>query len=263
MYPNSAGLIAGFFFKLWSTKRQNPVLKSGRSLFSTLPASVVILESSSVMSALLRASGESERCIRNPRPSLPHDLGQAPNWLNKHGLKLSKDLPAAKFLYRFSYLCSISILLIPTAKSNCESVFPFVVVILTRNNMRRGTKRSRNALAKGKQLAAADETFRHSVYVILLDPSVVRHPSILRLNPNREPTKPCVYVGMTGLPVEQRFENHKRGQKSAWVVRKYGLRLIPELYGFLNPMPFEAAAQMEKDLAEDLRADGYTVTGGT
>ena len=38
--------------------------------------------------------------------------------------------------------------------------------------------------------------------------------------------------------------------------------LMPELYGFLNPMPFEAAAQMEKDLAEDLRADGYTVTGG-
>ena len=55
----------------------------------------------------------------------------------------------------------------------------------------------------------------------------------------------------------------QEGQKSAWVVRKYGLRLMPELYGFLNPMPFEAAAQMEKDLAEDLRAAGYTVTGGT
>jgi len=65
------------------------------------------------------------------------------------------------------------------------------------------------------------------------------------------------------LAVERRFENHKKGQKSAWVVRKYGLRLMPELYGFLNPMPFEAAAQMEKDLAEDLRAAGYTVTGGT
>ena len=102
-----------------------------------------------------------------------------------------------------------------------------------------------------------------SVYVILLDPAVLRHPSILRLNPNREPTKPSVYVGMTGLLVEDRFENHKKGQKSAWVVRKYGLRLMPELYGFLNPMPFEAAAQMEKDLAEDLRAAGYTVTGGT
>jgi hypothetical protein len=68
---------------------------------------------------------------------------------------------------------------------------------------------------------------------------------------------------MTGLTVEQRFENHKNGQKSAWVVRKYGLRLMTELFEFLNPMPFEAAAQMEKDLAEDLRADGYTVTGGT
>jgi hypothetical protein len=27
-------------------------------------------------------------------------------------------------------------------------------------------------------------------------------------------------------------------------------------------MPCEAAAQMEKDLAEDLRRAGYTVTGG-
>ena len=129
--------------------------------------------------------------------------------------------------------------------------------------MRRSTKRSRAFLANGKQLAAAGQTFHHSVYVIFLDPSVLRHPSVLRLNPNRKPTKPSVYVGMTGLPVEQRFENHKKGQKSAWVVRKYGLRLMPELFGFLNPMPFEAAAQMEKDLAEDLRADGYTVTGGT
>jgi len=35
------------------------------------------------------------------------------------------------------------------------------------------------------------------------------------------------------------------------------------LFAHLNPMPFEAAAQMEKDLAEDLRNEGYTVTGGT
>jgi hypothetical protein len=129
--------------------------------------------------------------------------------------------------------------------------------------MRRGTKRSRTSLANGKPLATVDEHFHHSVYVILLDPSVLRHPSILRLNPNRLPTKPCVYVGMTGLPIEQRFENHRKGQKSAWVVKMYGLQLMPELYEFLNPMPFEAAVQMEKDLAEDLRADGYTVTGGT
>ena len=59
------------------------------------------------------------------------------------------------------------------------------------------------------------------------------------------------------------IENHKNGYKSAWTVKKYGIRLMPELYEHLNPMPFEAAAQMEKDLTEDLRAEGYTVTGGT
>src|SRR5437660_12018748 len=107
-----------------------------------------------------------------------------------------------------------------------------------------------------------EQTFHHNVYVVLLSDAVAKHGSILRLNPKRDPLKPCVYVGMTGIPVDHRFENHKSGYKSAWVVRKYGLRLIPELYQHLNPMPFAAAAQMEADLAEDLRAAGYTVTGG-
>jgi hypothetical protein len=106
------------------------------------------------------------------------------------------------------------------------------------------------------------ETFHHNVYVILLSPAVLQHASILRLNPKRDPAKPCLYVGMTGLPVEHRFENHKHGYKSSWLVEKYGLRLLPELYAHLNPMPFEAAVQMEMELAEDLRAEGYTVTGG-
>jgi hypothetical protein len=123
--------------------------------------------------------------------------------------------------------------------------------------------RSRNFAVDRKRKEAPGKAFHHSVYVILLDPAVLQHPSILWLNPNRDPAKPCVYVGMTGLAVQDRFQNHKKGQKSAWVVKKYGLRLVPELYEYLNPMPFEAASQMEKDLAEDLRADGYTVTGGT
>ena len=67
---------------------------------------------------------------------------------------------------------------------------------------------------------------------------------------------------MTGIPVGHRFENHKNGYKSAWVVRRYGVQLMPELYEHLNPMPFEAAAQMETELADELRAAGYTVTGG-
>ena len=45
-------------------------------------------------------------------------------------------------------------------------------------------------------------------------------------------------------------------------MRCYGVRLMPELYEHLNPMAFEAAAEMEIDLAGDLRRAGYTVTGG-
>ncbi len=106
------------------------------------------------------------------------------------------------------------------------------------------------------------EKFHHSVYVILLDQAVLKHRSVLHLNPRRDATKPCLYVGMTGLPVEHRFENHKHGYKASWVVEKYGVRLLPEFYAHLNPMPFDAAVQMEMDLAQDLRAEGYTVTGG-
>jgi hypothetical protein len=67
---------------------------------------------------------------------------------------------------------------------------------------------------------------------------------------------------MTGLDPEERFRNHKEGHKAAWTVKRYGIRLLPELYACFNPMPFNIAAEMEVGLAEDLRAEGYTVTGG-
>ena len=92
-----------------------------------------------------------------------------------------------------------------------------------------GPKRNRNSVVDRKPKAALGKSFHHSVYVILLDPAVPRHPSILPLNQNRDPAKPCVYAGMTGLAVQDRFQNRKKGQKSAGVVEKYGLRLMPEL----------------------------------
>ena len=102
----------------------------------------------------------------------------------------------------------------------------------------------------------------HNVYVVLLDPAAGKIRSVRADNPRSDPKKPCVYVGMTGLTPEERFANHKAGTKAASVVKRHGLCLLPELYEHLNPMPFEAAAQMERDLAQDLRRAGYTVTGG-
>jgi hypothetical protein len=113
------------------------------------------------------------------------------------------------------------------------------------------------------RLRSAQLEFHHNVYVVLLSKAALQDPSILRRNPGRDSSKPAVYVGMTGLPVDHRFENHKNGYKSARLVRKYGVRLLPELFEHLNPMPYEHAVQMEKDLADDLRMQGYAVCGGT
>ena len=116
---------------------------------------------------------------------------------------------------------------------------------------------------KRRRFRSAESEFHHNVYVVLLSKSALKDLSILRRNPGRDPSKPAVYVGMTGLPVDHRFENHKNGYKSARLVRKYGVRLLPEMYEHLNPMPYEHAVQMERDLADDLRAQGYAVVGGT
>ena len=98
--------------------------------------------------------------------------------------------------------------------------------------------------------------------MVLLDPKAARVRKVRLANPDRDPAKPCVYVGMTGLTPEERFANHQRGTKCSPLVKRHGIRLLPELYAHLNPMPYEAAVQMEKDLTEDLRRAGYTVVGG-
>ena len=102
----------------------------------------------------------------------------------------------------------------------------------------------------------------HHVYVVLLDKAVGKLRKVRLANPDRDTKKPCVYVGMTGLTPEERFANHKAGIKSSLLAKRYGIRLLPALYAHLNPMPFAAAAQMERDLTEDLRRAGYTVVGG-
>ncbi len=114
-----------------------------------------------------------------------------------------------------------------------------------------------------KLIAASENNFHHHVYVVLLDARAAKDRKILKANPKRDKTKPCIYVGMTGLGPEQRFQNHKNGIKAARVVQKFGIRLLPEFYKYFNPMPFSAAAEMERELAEDLRSKGYTVAGGS
>ena len=100
---------------------------------------------------------------------------------------------------------------------------------------------------------------RHHVYVIELSRDVLRHAKFRRANPQHDPAKPCLYVGMTGLDPETRFERHRYGVKDNPYVRRYGIRLRPDLYAELNPLTYAAAQRMERVLAGELRADGYAV----
>ena len=97
------------------------------------------------------------------------------------------------------------------------------------------------------------------MYVIELDPDVIYEPRFKRANPDYVPGKPCVYVSMSGLDPDLRFDRHKAGIKANKYAQEFGLRLLPELYEQHNPMPYEDAKYMEVDLAIRLREAGFGV----
>ncbi len=99
----------------------------------------------------------------------------------------------------------------------------------------------------------------HHVYVVELSDGVLGERRFVKANPGYRPGKPCVYVGMTGLDPDVRFDKHKAGLQANRYVLRFGLRLLPELYALYNPMPYEAARAMEVELAIDLRESGYGV----
>ncbi len=89
----------------------------------------------------------------------------------------------------------------------------------------------------------------HSVYVVLL-------------HNVRGDGRDSYYVGATGLSPEKRFENHKNGIRASRYVRKFGVKLVPQLYEHLNPMTYKQALAKERELTDELRARGYEVYGG-
>ena len=99
----------------------------------------------------------------------------------------------------------------------------------------------------------------YSVYVIELSKDVLYEGKFRKCNPDYVTGKPCVYVGMTGLDPDLRFDKHKAGIQSNRYVREFGLRLLPELYEVYNPMPYDGARDMEVELAIGLREAGYGV----
>ncbi|MDZ4373231.1 MAG: hypothetical protein U1C74_17655 [Phenylobacterium sp.] len=91
---------------------------------------------------------------------------------------------------------------------------------------------------------------RHSVYVILLQ-------DVRRDDPWG------LYVGQTSRDPDVRFDQHKAGYKASGAVRRFGVRLLPDLTTHLNPLRAWEALDLEAALAEALIAAGVPwVEGG-
>jgi len=99
----------------------------------------------------------------------------------------------------------------------------------------------------------------YHVYVIELSKDVLYEGRFRKSNPAYVTGKPCIYVGMTGLEPDVRFDKHKAGIQSNRFVKVFGLRLLPELYELYNPLSYDNARALEVELAIDFREAGYGV----
>jgi len=99
---------------------------------------------------------------------------------------------------------------------------------------------------------------RHSVYAIELDPAVWKHRAFRARNPGGA-SAGCLYIGVTGLTPEERFERHRMGTQSGRFVRVHGRRLRLDLVEGFMRLPYRIAACMEPKLAAWLRAQGFAV----
>ena len=71
--------------------------------------------------------------------------------------------------------------------------------------------------------------------------------------------KPFVYVGMTGLDPDLRFDRHKAGIQAEPLRSRVRPAPAAALYEVYNPMPYDGARDMEVELAIGLREAGYGV----
>jgi hypothetical protein len=99
----------------------------------------------------------------------------------------------------------------------------------------------------------------YRVYVIELSQDVLHEARFRKANPGYVAGKPCVYVGMTGVDPDVRFDKHKAGIQSNRFVKAYGLRLLPALYELYGVLSYDDACALEVELAIDFREAGYGV----
>jgi len=91
---------------------------------------------------------------------------------------------------------------------------------------------------------------QNRVYIVLLKGVAKKRPGY------------ALYVGRTTHKPEVRFQQHKDGHKASKYVKKYGVRLLPELFEHLNPMSNAESIELEVSIAEALKKAGVPTYGG-
>jgi predicted GIY-YIG superfamily endonuclease len=98
----------------------------------------------------------------------------------------------------------------------------------------------------------------YCLYAVELDRAVLERRDFRERNAGGAASG-CLYVGVTGLEPEQRFERHLQGTQSARHVKRYGRRLRLDLVEGFSRLPYRVAVAMEPKVAAWLRAQGFGV----
>jgi hypothetical protein len=86
---------------------------------------------------------------------------------------------------------------------------------------------------------------------------------VVLLYDRRRPEPWGLYVGQTSRDPDQRFDQHMSGYKASGAVRRFGMRLLPEIVAHLNPLRAWESVELEAALAEGFIAAGIPwVEGG-
>ena len=112
--------------------------------------------------------------------------------------------------------------------------------------------------------------YKYQVYIIDLNKAVLGLKKFKARNPDYQEGKPCVYVGSTGISVEERFKQHVCGKKSKKgkdlsnkYVKKYGKRLrYNDMKNIRARKTRLTIEKKEAEVAKELELKGWAVWWG-
>ncbi len=97
-----------------------------------------------------------------------------------------------------------------------------------------------------------------NIYVIILRRGVLKERKFREMNPLHKGRRLCLYVRLSALKPEDRFQQHLEGKHSSRIVKRYGRRVFAERSKQITSL-YPTALKRERRVAQLLREQGYAV----